>query len=330
MTFIWRAMVLTIATFFAMSCASAQDAPTPAGDKRVAITFDDIPRATGPWLEDDDRTTLLLANLEKAGVEQAAFFLNPGQIAKREGAEARIAAYVNAGHVIANHTANHPRLSETDVAAYIADIDAAEAWLDGRDGYRPWFRFPFLDEGSRDKDKRDALRAALAERGLMNGYATIDASDWYYEGAAKQAVAEGTPIDRDAFRDLYVKAHVDAAEFYHGIARQAWGRSPAHVLLLHETDIAAMWIDDLVAALRDKGWTIVSADEAFADPIAGDAATYDTPFAQGTLTESVAWQRGVPAPRWYEFNNTDKAGVRFRELVLGEDVAPQQDAGGQD
>ena len=307
--------VLAIAALFATATVSAQE--TPAGEKRVAITFDDVPRAPGPWLEEDDRTLLLLANLERAGVDQAAFFLNPGRITQREGAKDRIAAYVAAGHVIANHTATHPRLSQVGLEAYLADLDAAESWLRGQDGYRPWFRYPYLDEGSRDKPKRDAMRAALAERGLHNAYATIDASDWFYEAAAKKAVAAGTPVDRDALRDLYVEAHVEAAEFYEGIARQAWGRSPVHVLLLHETDIAAMWIDDLVRALRAKGWTIVSADEAFADPIAADAATYDTPFAQGTLTEQVAWQEGVPAPRWYRGNNTDLAQEWFDARVLG-------------
>ena len=149
-----------------------------------------------------------------------------------------------------------------------------------------------------------------------DGYVTIDASDWFYEAAAKDAVAQGHEIDRDALRDLYVQAHVDAAEFYDALARDVTGRSPAHVMLLHETDLAALWIGDLVAALRAKGWTIVSADEAFADPIAADAATYDTPFAQGTLTEQVAWQEGVPAPRWYRGNNTDLAQEWFDARVL--------------
>ena len=43
--------------------------------------------------------------------------------------------------------ATHPRLSQTDIDTNIADIDAGEAWLRGREGYRPWFRYPFLDEG---------------------------------------------------------------------------------------------------------------------------------------------------------------------------------------
>ena len=42
------------------------------------------------------------------------------------------------------------------------------------------------------------------------------------------------------------------------------------MLLLHENDLAALFIGDLVAALRAKGWEIVSADQAYQDPIAGE------------------------------------------------------------
>ena len=310
-----RFLVCAVLTMLA-ACAHAGDGPAaPATDKRVALTFDDAPRAPGAFLSEDERTRLLIANLEKAGVDQAAFFINPGQIDTPDE-ERRVLSYVDAGHVLANHSASHPRLSDTASDAYIADIDAAEEWLRAREGYRPWFRYPYLDEGQQDKAKRDAVRDALATRGLTNGYATIDASDWFYEAAARQAAAQGKAIDRDALRDLYVEAHVDAAEFYDRLARQVIGHSPAHVLLLHETDIAALWIGDLVAALRAKGWTIVSADEAYADPFAGYAKTFDTPSAQGTLTEMVAWQKGVPAPRWYRGNDTRLAQQWFDTRVL--------------
>jgi len=285
-------------------------------EKRIALTFDDAPRARGAFLSEDERTRLLIANLAAAGVDQAAFFVNPGQIDDADD-ERRIAAYVAAGHVIANHSATHPRLSRVEATAYLADIDAAEDWLRGRDGYRPWFRYPYLDEGQGDRAKRDAVRAGLDQRGLSNGYATLEAIDWFYEAAAKKAVADGHEIDRHALRDLYVQAHVEAAEFYDGLAREALGHSPAHVMLLHETDIAALWIGDLVQALRDRGWTIVSVDEAYADPVAALAKTYDTPVAQGTLTEMVAWQKGLPAPRWYRGNDTRLAQEWFDTRVLG-------------
>ncbi len=303
-----RALAFVLA-FLLAACASV-----PQPQKRIALTFDDIPRDRGAWLNDEERAQRLIASLRQAGVKQAAFFLNPGRIPDKAGAESRIAAYVAAGHVIANHSATHPHLNATTPAAYLADIDAAAAWLKDRPGYRPWFRFPYLDEGQGDLAKRDAVRAGLASRGLSNGYVTVDASDWFYEQAAIDAVRAGKRINRDALRDLYVESHVESAEFSDALARRTLGRSPAHVLLLHETDLAAFWIADLVRALRAKGWTIVTADEAYADPIA--RVQPDVPVAQGTLIGALAWQKGLPEPRWYPRNDTKVADELFAQRVI--------------
>ena len=293
----------------------AAEEPEPRG--RIAITFDDIPRAPGVLLTEDERTKTLIAALEEARVEQAAFFLNPGRIARSKGAEARIAAYVAAGHVIANHTANHPRLSQVSAQDFLADVDSAAAWLKGQEGTRPWFRFPYLDEGRSDKVKRDAVRQGLATRGLANAYVTVDASDWFYEGAVQKAVRKGQEIDRAALSELFVESHVEAAAFYAELAERTLGRKPAHVLLLHESDVVALHLADLVAALRDDGWTIITADEAYADPLSVEVARYDTPSAGGTLIEMLAWQKGEPAPRWYSRNDTRLAEAEFRKRVLG-------------
>lgn len=312
-------LVLAVA---ACSLVEGPSHPTAATQHRkaIALTFDDIPRAPGAFLAPDDRARRLIAGLERAGVKQAAFFLNPGFLARPEGkgGEERIAAYVAAGHVIANHSFSHPHLSEISAEAYLADIDRAEEWLRGRPGRRAWFRFPFLDEGRGDKAKRDAVRAGLAARRLANGYVTVDASDWNMEQLAIDAKAAGKPMDMDGLRRLYVDSHVEAAEAYDALAVRALDRSPVHVLLLHETDLAALFLPDLVAALRASGWEIVTADTAFADPIAPLAARVDVPSAQGTLIEAIAWERGIPAPRWWPGNESAIAKQRFEREVLGE------------
>ncbi len=109
------------------------------GARRIAFTFDDVPRTPGPFLTPDERTARLIASLAEGGVEQAAFFVTTGNLDQPYGAdgEERIAAYVEAGHVIANHTHSHRPLSRTDPAAYLADIDRAEAWLSAQPGHRP-------------------------------------------------------------------------------------------------------------------------------------------------------------------------------------------------
>ena len=298
---------------------SALSAKAPAqAEKRIALTFDDIPRGPGAFFTPEERTGRLIAELRKARVGQAAFFVTVGNLNQPggEGGEGRIARYVASGHVIANHSFAHRPLTQVSAQDYLADIDRAEMWLKGRTGHRAWFRFPFLNEGRSDKAKRDAVRAGLKARGLGYGFVTVDASDWNMEARAAVAVKAGKKIDMAALRDLYVESHVQSAEFNHGLALKTIGRSPAHVMLLHETDLAALYIGDLVRALRRAGWQIVSADEAFSDPLINAAP--DVPSAQGPIIELLAWEKGLPAPRWYERNNIDLANRLFAERVLGE------------
>ena len=291
--------------------------------KRIAFSFDDVPRGRGAFFTPDERTDALIKALRRGGVKQAGFFVTTGNLAKPDGVggERRIAKYVAAGHVIANHSFTHPHLNAISAADYLADIDQAEAWLKGRKGYRPWFRYPFLDEGGDDKAKVAEVRAALKARGLRNGYATVDGSDWNIETQTAEAVKAGKTVDMEALRDLYVETMVGAANFADELSRKTWNRQPAQIIVLHETDIAALYVADLAKALRKDGWTIITADEAYADPIA--ELTPNVPYANGTLVELAAWEKGVPKPRWYERNNIDLANRLFRKRVLHEPAQPE-------
>ncbi|MGB3738573.1 MAG: polysaccharide deacetylase family protein [Pontixanthobacter sp.] len=267
-----------------------------AQERRVALTFDDVPREAGAFLDPGERTARLIAALKKAEVEQAAFFVAPGNLEKPDGAdgEAHIDAYVAAGHVIANHSFSHSHLRTSTAEDYLANMDRAQTWLARRAGTRPWFRFPYLDAGARDKVKRDAVRAGLTARGLRNGYVTADGSDWHLEQLTLDAAATGKAMDMNVLRRLYVGSQMSGLEYHDELARLTLGRSPAHVLLLHETDLAALFLGDLVAEMRRRGWTIITADEAYEDPM--NIAMPDVPYAYGTLIGSMAWEADIPPP----------------------------------
>jgi peptidoglycan/xylan/chitin deacetylase (PgdA/CDA1 family) len=317
MTSIPKLLILWVALLFAGGSHAQQP------ERRIALTFDDIPRQRGAFLSPDERTDKLIAALKTAGVRQAAFFVNPGRLELPDGVggEARIAAYVKAGHVIANHSFKHQRLSTVAPQDYLADIDQTEAWLRGREGYRPWFRFPYLDEGGRDKEKRDAVRKGLRERGLRNGYVTADGSDWNLETLTIEAAAAGKQMDMEALRKLYVTSQMSGVEYHDELARRTLGRSPAHILLLHETDLAALFIGDLVAELKRHGWTIITVDEAFSDAM-GEIEP-DVPFAAGTLTGSIAWERDVKPPLWPIWMSTVLVRDLFeRRVVKASDTQP--------
>ncbi|MEW4449061.1 polysaccharide deacetylase family protein [Qipengyuania sp. JC766] len=304
-----------LARFAAFVLLAAGLASPALAEKRVALTFDDIPRQQGAFFTPQERSEKIIAALKDAGVEQAAFFINPGALAEpgKDYGEAHVDAYVAAGHVIANHSYSHGHLSRTTAEAYLADIDRAEAWLAGRAGYRPWFRFPYLDEGADDKAKRDAVRAGLKERGLSNGYVTADGSDWHLEQLTVLAKRQGLPMDEKQLRRLYVASQMSGLAYHDQLARDTLGRSPAHVMLMHETDLAALYLPDLIAEMRKQGWTIIPVDEAYRDPIS--TAQPDVPYAWGTLTGSMAWEKDVPPPLSPDWMSTGMMTYLFETRV---------------
>ena len=79
--------------------------------KRIALSFDDIPRGAGAFMTQDQRAEALIAALRRARVPQAAFFVNPVRINPDTRGADHIKAYVAAGHVIADHSFTHPHLS---------------------------------------------------------------------------------------------------------------------------------------------------------------------------------------------------------------------------
>jgi len=305
-----RRMVLAFLLVLAAAPAAAQDG------KRIALSFDDVPRQPGGFMTPDERTAALIEGLRQAGVEQAAFFVTTGNLEDDygKGGEARIRAYVAAGHVIGNHSHSHGWLWNGDIAAYIADLDKAEAWLADKPGKRPWYRFPYLDEG-RDVERRDTLRAALRERGLRNGYVTVDNFDWAIDNLASKALEEQRTVDRAALGAFYVETIVQTADFSDRVARETLGRSPAHVLLLHETDLNALFIVDLVEGLRAAGWTIIPIDEAFRDPIA--RMEPDTLYLGGGRVAALANVAGrEPASLVHERTDEAELARLFEERVV--------------
>jgi peptidoglycan-N-acetylglucosamine deacetylase len=284
--------------------------------KRIAFSFDDVPRAPGAFLDPAKRPRMLIAALKSAGIKQAVFFANPGRISGSDLHGAAVSAYVNAGHVIANHTENHMSLSSVSAEVFLADVDKAELWLKQQRNYRPWFRFPELDEGRANTAKRDAVRAGLKLRGLRNGYVTADGWDWFMEARARDAVKAGKTIDKAALSALYIETHVESANFSDRLGKRILGRRPVQMLLLHETDLAALYVADLAKALRADGWEIVSADTAYADPMA--KMQPEVAFADGTKLEMLAWEKGLVGNRWFPRNDAPEARKLFATRVLHE------------
>ncbi|WP_240956143.1 polysaccharide deacetylase family protein [Wenzhouxiangella sp. XN79A] len=292
-------------------CASGPAAADQ--QRRIALTFDDAPRGAGPLFSGVVRTQRIVDHLDAGAVEGALFFVTTANLEREADGRARLVSYVEAGHRLANHSHSHPWLWKTGVDDYLADVDRASEVLATFDGVAPYFRYPYLDEG-RTVARRDAVRAGLAERGLRNGHVTVDNYDWFMNALLAEAVRSGRAIDEAAWCSAYTSILIDGIEFYDRIARETLGRSPQHVLLLHENDLAALCLDDLIAALKDGGWAFVPAETAFGDPIA--AWIPDTLFNGQGRVAALAAAAGQPL-RTLVHESEDEAWLRRRFQSLG-------------
>lgn len=271
----------------ALAALLAVTAPLQA--REIAFTFDDAPRKDGLRFTGAERTEALVDALERGGVEGAIFFATTQHI--DAAGDARLRRYQAAGHFIGNHSHTHGSPHGMGLEAYLEDLREADRRLRDYPAFLPLYRFPFLNEG-RDEALRDGIRAALADMDYRHGYVTVDNYDWYMEHLYQRALAEGRPVNEQRLRERYVSLLVDAVNFYDSIALETLGRSPRHVLLLHENDLAALFVDDLALALKAEGWTIIPGPEAYTDPIAETLP--DTLFNGQGRVAALAAVAGVP------------------------------------
>ncbi len=177
-----------------------------------------------------------------------------------------LASWNDAGHMLANHTWHHRLATRSTPEEFEREILACESLVGRYPQYRRFFRFPALKEG-RSAPQRDAFRGVLHQLRYRNGYVTIDASDWYYDARLRAKLAADPGFDAARFRSPYVDHIVDRAEYYDNLVRRAIGRTIPHTLLIHYNLLNALFLSDVLDALAARGWTFISAEEAYTDAV---------------------------------------------------------------
>ncbi len=257
--------------------------------REIAFTFDDAPTPDSALMTGQERTKRLTDALVFAKVPDALFFVKADYI--NANTKKRLEQYAAAGFHLANHSFSHQSASELGVLDYPADVYKAHLLLKPLPHFLPYHRFPYLHYG-KDVAAITSLQQSINELGYKDGYVTIDNFDWYISALFSKAAEEKKAIDYDKARQFYVDTLYESIEFYDAIAKKTLGRSPRHVMLLHENDAAALFVGDLIAHLRAKGWKIVAPQKAYEDPIARNFP--NTVFHKQGRVAAIANSKGVP------------------------------------
>ena len=95
--------------------------------KEIAITFDDSPRQASGYFSGPSRAEKLVKELKTHNVRQVVFFSNSSRL-DLEGMQ-RLRSYSQAGHIIANHTHDHPDFNKTGLEEYAQNFLLADSKL---------------------------------------------------------------------------------------------------------------------------------------------------------------------------------------------------------
>ena len=210
---------------------------------------------------------------------------------------ALVRAWGDAGHDVANHTYSHQSLGASRVTLdrFIADVERNDALLRTQPEWTPRLRFPYLKEGD-TAAKRDGMRAWMVAHDYRSGAVSIDASDWYYDARWRAWRAAHPDADPAPFREAYLAHLASRAAYYDALSRRVLRRSVKHVLLLHANAINAAFLPDVIAMFRANGWTIVSPEQAYEDPVYAMKPT--TLPAGESILWSLAKENGVEGLRY--------------------------------
>jgi peptidoglycan/xylan/chitin deacetylase (PgdA/CDA1 family) len=299
-------------------------------DRRMAVTFDDL-----PWASLDPNTPLpasgsvppaisaaharLLAKLLAAKVPAIGFVNTSRLLVHGQQQPDRVAllqAWLDAGLALGNHTASHVDLHAVGLAAYEQDILAGDvplrALLAPRGQAPQWFRHPWLRTG-RTLEEKAALGQFLADHGYRIAPVTVTHSDWIWAAAYRKALERGDAATQQNLRDAYVPYLLRTVAYFEGRSQALLGHELPQVLLLHASELNADTFDALADGLRTRGYRFVTLDEALRDPAYQRPDAYTGPLGTSWLhrwamAEGRPWTfwDGQPtSPKWV----LDLAGV---------------------
>lgn len=263
-----RRRFLAIVSAAVTRAAHATAVPRTASPdgRRVAVTMDDFSVLDEAGMPFAERAARILDALRRH--DAVAMGLVVGRGAANPQIAAVLDRWSSAGHVIGNHTFSHPDFHAPGMsaAAFVDDFVRGDTALKTRRGFQRYFRFPMLHGGD-TAAKRDAMRTALARHHYREAHVTIDTSDWLIDRELRTRLAADPRLDTRPYGEIYVRHMRAFASYFHDAALTVFGREIPHTLLTHFNLVSALYLGELLDALKTDGWSIVAATDAYADEV---------------------------------------------------------------
>lgn len=265
-------IVLTVIALPSLICGQGKTSKAKPS-KEMCITFDELPAAES--FSEVDRTAityLILQTLKKHNVKAVGFVVGD-QI---EGSFDILGDWLNNGHILGNMTYSNQDLHELGIEQFIADIRAGEealkTMLEGFGQRQQYFRYPFLHYGT-DAETKKQVNLYLDAHDYIVVPASVVIEDYLYNLTLEKMGKQPDSSQFDELLNEYVNHVLDEIELMETAAKQILGRSCRHILRLKANRLNAVYLDEMLTAIEDMGYTFITLDRALDDEL------YQTPEA---------------------------------------------------
>jgi peptidoglycan/xylan/chitin deacetylase (PgdA/CDA1 family) len=263
-----------------------------AQSKTVAITVDDLPYE---WhdpnihkLDVADAKQAALVNQKilaglarhKAPVTGFVNQLKVEQLGTEQGA-AMLKPWTSGSFDLGNHLYAHKDANDLSVEQIEDEIVRGEATIaplmKAAGKKLEFLRFPYNHTGD-TKEKHDAVAAFIAKRGYRLAPCTIDNTDWEFTWAYVKMLAKHDDASVAKLRAAYLDYTSAEIDYYAALNKQVLGYEPPEIMLLHDNQLNADMIDEVLALFEKKGYRFVTLTEAESDPVYKQPDTYITAY----------------------------------------------------
>ena len=260
--------------------------------KTVAITIDDLPYE---WhdanlhrlnLADSAQAALvnqkILAGLARHQAPVTGFVnqLKVEQLGTEQGT-AMLKPWTGGSFDLGNHLYSHTDANTLSVGQIEDEIIRGEATIGplmmAAGKKLEFLRFPYNHTGD-TKEKHDAVAAFIAKRGYRLAPCTIENSDWEFTWAYVKMLAKHDEASVARLKATYLDHTGAEIDYYAALNKQVLGYEPPAIMLLHDNQLNAEMIDEVLALFEKKGYRFVTLSEAESDPVYKQPDTYITSY----------------------------------------------------
>ncbi|MGH9683050.1 MAG: polysaccharide deacetylase family protein [Candidatus Acidiferrales bacterium] len=268
---IWTSLFILCALSLVPATLPSQSVPLP--NRKVAITFDDLPAAASDSMtgaQIDDMTAKLVATLQQQKIPVVAF-VNEKKLYKWGEVDDRIKAlqmWLDAGFELGNHTFSHASLNKVGLKQWEDEVIQGEPviklLLAQHHMTLRYLRHPYLDAGMDLQTRREA-EAFLSARGYQVAPVTLDAWDWMFAFVYEDAKKRNDAALQQQIVSSYLSYSNAMFAYDERLSKQIIGYEPKQVLLLHANQLEADHFGELADLLRKRNYTFITLEEALTD-----------------------------------------------------------------